>query len=228
MPNHRRSRKSNGAYPGGGRRRRQVTARTGAVVEALGEGVGGAEVAVRVPARAWAGRCAFRARERGTHAGIAGLVVVGTLASDFLPVVGTNLVPQRLGLAGRRQRRLGDSTLSLTPLVTGPLLLALADGFGAARSWLGTPTGSCEQHHRARRSGAEHRVVCHLDRPLIERKMTLTELAHRVGVTVVNLSILKNNRARAVRFSTLTAICDALHCQPGDVFSVPTTRDHDN
>ena len=64
------------------------------------------------------------------------------------------------------------------------------------------------------------RVVCHLDRLLAEREMTLTELAARVGVTVVNLSVLKNGRARAVRFSTLTALCDALECQPGDLLSV--------
>jgi putative transcriptional regulator len=67
---------------------------------------------------------------------------------------------------------------------------------------------------------APHRVRCHLDRLLGERDMTLTELAERVGVSVVNLSVLKNDRARAVRFSTLTAICDVLQCQPGDVFSV--------
>lgn len=65
-----------------------------------------------------------------------------------------------------------------------------------------------------------HRVLCHLDRLLADRGMTLAELAARVGVTVVNLSVLKNDRARAVRFSTLTAICDVLECQPGDVFSV--------
>lgn len=65
-----------------------------------------------------------------------------------------------------------------------------------------------------------HRVECHLDRLLAERGMTLAELAARAGVTVVNLSVLKNDRARAVRFSTLTAICDVLHCQPGDVLSV--------
>ncbi|MFQ1000440.1 helix-turn-helix domain-containing protein [Modestobacter sp. SSW1-42] len=59
---------------------------------------------------------------------------------------------------------------------------------------------------------------------LADRGMTLTELAERVGVTVVNLSVLKNDRARAVRFSTLTAICDALDCQPGDVFSVGPGR----
>ena len=67
-----------------------------------------------------------------------------------------------------------------------------------------------------------HRVQCHLDRLLQERGMTLTELAQRAGVTVVNLSVLKNDRARAVRFSTLTAICDVLQCQPGDVLSVRT------
>lgn len=66
-----------------------------------------------------------------------------------------------------------------------------------------------------------HRVVCHLDRLLAARGMTLTELAERAGVTVVNLSVLKNDRARAVRFTTLTAICDALTCQPGDLFTVP-------
>lgn len=66
----------------------------------------------------------------------------------------------------------------------------------------------------------EHRVVCHLDTLLAARGLTLTELAQRAGVTVVNLSVLKNDRARAVRFSTLTAICDALDCQPGDLLSV--------
>lgn len=65
-----------------------------------------------------------------------------------------------------------------------------------------------------------HAVVVHLDRILAERGMTLTELADRVGVTVVNLSILKNGRAKAVRFSTLTAICRVLDCQPGDLLTV--------
>jgi putative transcriptional regulator len=65
-----------------------------------------------------------------------------------------------------------------------------------------------------------HGVEVHLDRILAERGMTLTELADRVGVTVVNLSILKNGRAKAVRFSTLTAICRALDCQPGDLLTV--------
>jgi putative transcriptional regulator len=65
----------------------------------------------------------------------------------------------------------------------------------------------------------EHGIVVHLDRLLEERGMTLTELAQRVDVTVVNLSILKNGRARAVRFSTLSALCEALGCQPGDILS---------
>ena len=50
--------------------------------------------------------------------------------------------------------------------------------------------------------------------------MTLTEFAERVGVSIVNLSILKNNRAKAVRFSTLTAICEVLGCRPGDVLDL--------
>jgi putative transcriptional regulator len=66
---------------------------------------------------------------------------------------------------------------------------------------------------------SEHKIVLHLDRLLEERGMTLTELAERVDVTVVNLSILKNGRARAIRFSTLTALCQVLGCQPGDLLS---------
>ena len=65
-----------------------------------------------------------------------------------------------------------------------------------------------------------HEVEIHLDKLLDERGMTLRQLADVVGVTVVNLSVLKNGRARAVRFSTLTAICRALDCQPGDLLSV--------
>jgi len=65
-----------------------------------------------------------------------------------------------------------------------------------------------------------HRIVCHLNRLLADRQMTLTALAEQVGLTVVNLSVLKNDRAKAVRFSTLTRICDVLGCHPGDVFSL--------
>jgi putative transcriptional regulator len=66
----------------------------------------------------------------------------------------------------------------------------------------------------------EHRVELHLDALLADRGLTLTDLANQVGITLANLSILKNGRARAIRFSTLTALCDALDCQPGDLFTV--------
>ena len=56
-----------------------------------------------------------------------------------------------------------------------------------------------------------------LDRILLERRMSLTELADRVGVTIANLSILKTGKARAIRFSTLDALCRELECQPGDL-----------
>ncbi len=65
-----------------------------------------------------------------------------------------------------------------------------------------------------------HRVHCHLDDLLERRQMTLVDLADAVGITVANLSILKNDRAKAIRFTTLTAICDVLGCSPGDLFSV--------
>lgn len=69
-----------------------------------------------------------------------------------------------------------------------------------------------------------HRVVCRLDELLAARGMTVTALAAAIGVTNVNLSILKNQRAKAIRFSTLTAICDVLNCQPGDLFQVLPDR----
>jgi putative transcriptional regulator len=58
-----------------------------------------------------------------------------------------------------------------------------------------------------------------LDRLLLDRRMSLTELADRVGVTIANLSILKTGKARAVRFSTLAALCRELDCQPGDLMA---------
>lgn len=64
-----------------------------------------------------------------------------------------------------------------------------------------------------------HDIEVHLDRLLSERGITLTELANRVGVTNVNLSVLKNGRAKAIRFTTLTRICEVLQCQPGDLLS---------
>ena len=65
-----------------------------------------------------------------------------------------------------------------------------------------------------------------LDDLLHARRMTLTELADRVGITIVNLSILKTGKAKAIRFSTLEAICAALSCQPGDILEyVPDTAE---
>jgi putative transcriptional regulator len=58
-----------------------------------------------------------------------------------------------------------------------------------------------------------------LDRMLLQRRMSLTELADRVGVTVANLSILKTGKARAIRFTTLDALCRELNCQPGDLLA---------
>ena len=62
-------------------------------------------------------------------------------------------------------------------------------------------------------------IHCRLDELLADRGMTLTELSKRVGVSLVNLSVLKNDRAKAIRFSTLTAICEALDCQVGDLLT---------
>ena len=60
-------------------------------------------------------------------------------------------------------------------------------------------------------------IVVMLDDVLHDRRMTLTDLADRIGITLANLSILKTGKARAIRFSTLEAICEALSCQPGDI-----------
>ena len=62
-------------------------------------------------------------------------------------------------------------------------------------------------------------IVVQLDELLHQRRMTLTELAARIDITVANLSILKTGKARAIRFSTLEAICAALECQPGDLLA---------
>lgn len=64
------------------------------------------------------------------------------------------------------------------------------------------------------------RIHCRLDELLVDRGMTLTRLSELVGISLVNLSVLKNDRARAIRFSTLTAICDALDCSVGDLLVV--------
>ena len=60
-------------------------------------------------------------------------------------------------------------------------------------------------------------IIINLDMMLVKKKMTLSELADRVGITLANLSILKTNKARAIRFSTLAALCRELECQPGDL-----------
>ncbi len=60
-------------------------------------------------------------------------------------------------------------------------------------------------------------IIVNLDVMLAKRKMSVTELSERVGITLANISILKNGKAKAIRFSTLGAICKALDCQPGDI-----------
>ena len=67
-------------------------------------------------------------------------------------------------------------------------------------------------------------IAVKLDDVLYDRRMTLTELADRIGLTLANLSILKTGKARAIRFSTLEAICEALSCQPGDILQFEPER----
>ena len=67
-------------------------------------------------------------------------------------------------------------------------------------------------------------IIVKLDDLLYARRMTLTDLADRVGITLANLSILKTGKAKAIRFSTLAAICEALDCQPGDVLEYRSSR----
>lgn len=69
------------------------------------------------------------------------------------------------------------------------------------------------------------RIMVKLDDLLYERRMTLTELAERIGITLANLSILKTGKAKAIRFSTLEAICRELGCQPGDLLGYDTQAD---
>lgn len=67
-------------------------------------------------------------------------------------------------------------------------------------------------------------IIINIDVMLAKRKMSVTELAQKVGITMANLSILKNGKAKAVRFSTLESICKALDCQPGDILEY--RKDH--
>ena len=69
------------------------------------------------------------------------------------------------------------------------------------------------------------KIIVHLDRVLVERKISLTDLADRVGITIANLSVLKNNKAKAIRFSTLEALCRELNCQPGDLLEYTTEEE---
>jgi putative transcriptional regulator len=67
-------------------------------------------------------------------------------------------------------------------------------------------------------------IKVNLDLLLVQRKMSLTELSEKVGVTIANLSVLKRGKAKAIRFSTLVAICQALNCQPGDLLEMDTLQ----
>ena len=69
-------------------------------------------------------------------------------------------------------------------------------------------------------SAPPHRIIFRLDEALLQQGMTLTELSRRTGITLANLSILKNNRGKAIRFTTLTLICDALGIEPAQLFAI--------
>ena len=71
-------------------------------------------------------------------------------------------------------------------------------------------------------------IIVNLDVVMAQRKMGLTELAQQVDITMANLSILKNNKAKAIRFSTLEAICKALHCQPGEILQYVEDDDQED
>lgn len=70
-------------------------------------------------------------------------------------------------------------------------------------------------------------IVINIDVMLAKRKMSVTELSERVGITMANLSILKNGKAKAVRLSTLEAICEALNCQPGDILEYRAMKEEE-
>ncbi|MBB4824892.1 putative transcriptional regulator [Sporosarcina luteola] len=69
-------------------------------------------------------------------------------------------------------------------------------------------------------------IIIHIDVMLAKRKMSVTELSEKVGITMANLSILKNGKAKAIRLSTLEAICKALDCQPGDLLEYEPDEEH--
>lgn len=69
-------------------------------------------------------------------------------------------------------------------------------------------------------------IVVNLDVMLAKRKMSLTELSDQIGITIANMSVLKSGKAKAIRFSTLEAICKVLECQPADILEYMTTKDY--
>ena len=71
-------------------------------------------------------------------------------------------------------------------------------------------------------------IIVRLDDVLYKRRITLTELSERIGITLANLSVLKTGKARAIRFSTLDAICRALQCQPGEILEFVAAAETDN
>ena len=71
----------------------------------------------------------------------------------------------------------------------------------------------------------EGEIICNIDDMLAKRKMSVTELAEKVGITVTNMSILKTGKAKAIKISTLTKLCEALNCQPGDLLEYRSSGD---
>ena len=69
-------------------------------------------------------------------------------------------------------------------------------------------------------------IIINIDVMLAKRKMSVTELADKVGITMANISVLKNGKAKAIRLSTLEAICRALECQPGDIWNMRSSKGH--
>ena len=93
--------------------------------------------------------------------------------------------------------------------------MGAADGFRAARS---RRVGVYPDRRGAGMTGMA--IMVNIDVMLAKRKMSVTELAERVGITIANISVLKNGKAKAIRFSTLEAVCTAFDCQPGDILAM--------
>src|SRR6266566_1903930 len=102
----------------------------------------------------------------------------------------------------------------------------MAHGVAALRFGAGFRAGRAHAR-RSRRHGLTMPIIVNVDEMLHQRRMTLTELSERIGITLANLSILKTGKARAIRFSTLEAICEALECQPGDLLEFRHTQERE-